>query len=221
MVPANALASLLLLLAALTQPVAGPTSLTLWPGYIIELPPGHCVALDRRVDFDLVYFHDRHTPKGPVLVGIYAGHNPENLACPKPDTRQWDANGLVYKSARSAGGAPSSSSRIRTNLRGDSSTSGSARPQRITRGSPRPWWRRSTEPLFPPIAPITFQPASDVASRRARRCGLFELPRALNSHGAIHEIPARWRAKWCDHAKRSRLDASARSCRRAIPLRRR
>jgi hypothetical protein len=44
---------------------------------------------------------------------------------------------------------------------------------------------------------------------------------ALNSHGAVHEIPARWRAKRCDHAKRSRLDASARSCRRAIPLRRR
>ena len=102
MITSSALA--MLLLAAASQPAAGAATLTLWPGYTIELPRGYCVVLERRADFDLVYFHDRHAPKGPVLVGIYAGHNPEDLECPKAAKRQWNANNLNFKSARNAAG---------------------------------------------------------------------------------------------------------------------
>ena len=81
----------------------GPKTLTLWPGYTIELPAGYCVDLSRRADFDLVYFRD--PAKKPVLVGIYAGHNPERLDCAQPVTsRKWTANGFAYESARNPEG---------------------------------------------------------------------------------------------------------------------
>src|SRR5262249_53485212 len=73
-------------------------------GYTIARPAGHCVELSRRADFDIVDFHDQTAPKGPILVGIYAGHNPENLECSKPTTREWSANGLSFKSARGSDG---------------------------------------------------------------------------------------------------------------------
>src|SRR5262245_52082 len=100
----NVLAPLMLLLATANHPAAAATTLTLWPGYTIDLPPGYCVALDRRADFDLVYFHDRQLPKGPILVGIYSGHNPEDLECPKATNKEWRANGLSFKSARNKDG---------------------------------------------------------------------------------------------------------------------
>jgi hypothetical protein len=90
-------------IAASSAPViaAGPSpkTLTLWPGYTIELPAGYCVDLSRRADFDLVYFRD--PSKKPVLVGIYAGHNPERLDCAPPVTKkEWTANGFAFESAR-------------------------------------------------------------------------------------------------------------------------
>jgi hypothetical protein len=93
----------LLLSASSLALAAGPASktLTLWPGYTIELPAGYCVDLSRRADFDLVYFRD--PSRKPVLVGIYAGHNPENLECKQPVTKkQWTANGLSLESVRNA-----------------------------------------------------------------------------------------------------------------------
>jgi hypothetical protein len=92
----------ILLLATSSQPTTAPTSLALWPGYTVQLPADHCVALDRRVDFDLVYFHRSSDPKGPILLGIYSGHNPENLDCTGAK-KHWEANGLAFDSARGPG----------------------------------------------------------------------------------------------------------------------
>ena len=91
----------LLLLASPISAATAPPTVVLWPGYRVVLPAEHCIDLSRRVDFDLIYFHGVGDPDGPILVGIYAGHNPENLDCPKGDTKEWIANGLRFKSVRS------------------------------------------------------------------------------------------------------------------------
>ena len=52
----------------------------------------------------LASVREQSAPKGPNLIGLYAGHNPEELECPKAETRQWEANGLSFKSARGSDG---------------------------------------------------------------------------------------------------------------------
>ena len=96
--------ALLLLLAAAASAAEKPTTLKLWPGYSIELPAGHCVQLDRGPDFDVLYFRDEADPKGPILLGLYTGHNPEEPKCENGTTKEWNANGLAFLSVRGRDG---------------------------------------------------------------------------------------------------------------------
>ena len=93
-----------LLLAAGAPTNLPPATLTLWPGYTIGLPAGHCVELSRGPDFDVLYFRDQKSPKRPILAGVYAGHNPKELECANAKTRDWSADGLSFKSARGSEG---------------------------------------------------------------------------------------------------------------------
>jgi len=100
----SVLAAILLLATHVVRAAPDATTLTLWPGYTVALPAGHCVELSRGPDFDVLYFRDRSAPKGPILVGLYAGHNPKELECAKPTSRQWTANGVSFKSVRGSDG---------------------------------------------------------------------------------------------------------------------
>jgi len=92
----------LCLAASGPTPAAGPapTTLTLWPGYTINLPAGYCVTVSMGPDFRTLYFRDPAAPKSPILVGLYAGHNPREPECDKPKVREWTAEGLAFKSVR-------------------------------------------------------------------------------------------------------------------------
>ena len=101
---ALALAPAILLFAAVLRTSPESTLLTLWPGYTIALPATYCVELSRGPDFDVLYFRDSNVPKRPILVGVYAGHNPREFECSKAATRTWSNNGLSFKSARGSEG---------------------------------------------------------------------------------------------------------------------
>jgi hypothetical protein len=92
------------LAASATRAAEIPTVLKLWPGYSIELPAGHCVQIDRGPDFDVLYFRGGATEKDPVLIGLYTGFAPREPECPKPVTKEWDANDLSFKSVRGGDG---------------------------------------------------------------------------------------------------------------------
>jgi len=104
MIGLNRLGNAALIAVTLAGGAPAPTTLILWPGYTIELPANHCVSLSRGPDFDTLSFRDRSVPKAPPLAGLYAGHNPEELKCAEPTSREWDANGLHFKSVRGSDG---------------------------------------------------------------------------------------------------------------------
>lgn len=104
MVSTTLATAVLILWTGALRAAPSAATVTLWPGYTIELPAGHCVELSRRVDFDVIYIRDPSAPKTPVLVGVYAGHNPENLDCANATVRQSSANGLSVRSARAPDG---------------------------------------------------------------------------------------------------------------------
>jgi len=84
--------------------LAAATTLKLWPGYTIDLPPGHCVNLSRGPDFDTLSFRAIDPPSSPFLIGLYAGHNPEEPKCPKPAKKTWGDNDLSFTSVRGGDG---------------------------------------------------------------------------------------------------------------------
>ncbi len=98
------LAGILFLAASALRAAPEPTILTIWPGYTVGLPAGHCVQVSRGPDFSVLYFRDQRAPKSPILVGVYTGHNPRDPECAKSTARQWTANGLSFKSVRNADG---------------------------------------------------------------------------------------------------------------------
>lgn len=104
MVKRKVLPPLLLLFAPALRAAPDPTILTIWPGYTVGLPAGHCVQVSRGPDFTVLYFRDERAPKSPILVGVYTGHNPRDPECAKSTARQWTANGLSFKSVRNAEG---------------------------------------------------------------------------------------------------------------------
>jgi hypothetical protein len=91
--------------AAALVAAPAPKSLTIWPGYVLELPPGYCADLSKGPDFDVLYVWERGTSKDQVLAGIYAGFAPNfEPKCAKPTTRTWNADGLSYKSVQGTNG---------------------------------------------------------------------------------------------------------------------
>lgn len=82
-----------------------PQAFVLWPGYVVELPAGHCVTRQNGPDFHVLYVKDRQSPKHAILAGIYCGFAPGfHPDCVKPASRAWKANGLSFQSVRSADG---------------------------------------------------------------------------------------------------------------------
>jgi hypothetical protein len=100
----NVFGLVLLLSAPILGAAPDPTILTLWPGYTVALPAGHCVEVSRGPDFKVLYFRDQSAPKHPILVGLYAGHNPREPECGKSTARQWTANDLSFRSERGSDG---------------------------------------------------------------------------------------------------------------------
>jgi len=95
----------LLFLLAFSPPMAAapPSPLLIWPGYLLELPPGYCVGLSKGADFDV--YSVRSASEAPVLAGVYAGYAPSfHPDCEKPTSRTWNANGLSFESVRGTGG---------------------------------------------------------------------------------------------------------------------
>jgi len=96
-------AALLVWLALPSLAAAAPHPLLIWPGYLIELPPGYCVGLSKGADFDV--YSVRSASEAPVLAGVYAGYAPSfQPDCEKPTSRTWTANGLSFESVRGTGG---------------------------------------------------------------------------------------------------------------------
>ena len=157
----NIVTAVLILCAGALRAAPSPTTLTLWPGYIIELPAGHCVELSRGPDFDVLYFRDQGAPNAPILAGIYAGHNAKELECAKATARQWNANGLAFKSVRASDGVPSSSSETARRHREGFSTSGSGLLPRIIRRGRKASWPRFGKRRCRCLAPTTSRPASE------------------------------------------------------------
>lgn len=96
----------LLLLPAVVVAAAGPAKpLVIWPGYILALPPEHCVELSKGPDFDVLYVRARQASKDAILAGVYAGFAPSfEPECVKPTRRSWNANGLSFESVRGGDG---------------------------------------------------------------------------------------------------------------------
>jgi hypothetical protein len=98
------IAAQLLLTSALLS-ADKPKSLIVWPGYILDLPPNHCVEMSNGPDFHVLYLHDQQSPKHVILTGVCAGFAPNfEPDCAKPAKRTWTANGLTFESVRSADG---------------------------------------------------------------------------------------------------------------------
>ncbi|HEV8269333.1 MAG TPA: hypothetical protein VGR00_13900, partial [Thermoanaerobaculia bacterium] len=91
-----------LLLASLLVAADKVDSLVIWPGYVVGVPPGHCVAQQNGPDFHVLYFRDQ-SPQHVNLVGVYAGHHPDfKPECKSPKSRKWTADGLAFESVRGA-----------------------------------------------------------------------------------------------------------------------
>jgi hypothetical protein len=103
--PALGAAVAALLLPAGLAAAPPPKPLVIWPGYVFELPPDHCIDLSKGPDFDLLYVRARRSSREAVLTGIYAGFAPSfEPECGKPTRRSWKANGLSFESVRGAEG---------------------------------------------------------------------------------------------------------------------
>ena len=94
-----------LLLAAALGATEHPTSVAVWPGYMVELPAGHCAELTKGPDFDVMRVRDRRAAADAFLVGIYAGFAPNfEPECARPTKRKWTSNRLAFESVRGLGG---------------------------------------------------------------------------------------------------------------------
>ncbi|HYR46938.1 MAG TPA: hypothetical protein VER78_08025 [Thermoanaerobaculia bacterium] len=56
-----------LMLSAVLVSADKPQSLVVWPGYILELPPDHCVETKYGPDFHNLYLRDRKSAQQEML----------------------------------------------------------------------------------------------------------------------------------------------------------
>lgn len=92
------------LLSTVLASAEKPRSLVVWPGYMFELPPSHCIETRNGPDFHVLYLRDRQSSTHIILAGIYLGFAPSfNPDCAKPVTKTWSAHGLSFKSVRADG----------------------------------------------------------------------------------------------------------------------
>ena len=93
----------LTLAASLSGASHFPTSVLVWPGYLLDLPAGYCADLSKGPDFDVLSIRQAGAADTQALAGIYAGFAPNfKPNCTKASTREWKSNGLSFKSVRGA-----------------------------------------------------------------------------------------------------------------------
>jgi hypothetical protein len=94
-----------LLAAAPAVSAAEAQKITVWPGYVLELPADHCVSVTKGPDFDVYYVREQGAPPERVLLAVYAGYHPDfEPECERPTTRSWTASGLSFESVTGSGG---------------------------------------------------------------------------------------------------------------------
>ena len=81
-----------------------PKSLVVWPGYVFDVPPNHCIETRNGPDFHVLYVRDQQSSTHVILAGIYLGFAPSfKPDCAKPVAKSWRANSLSFKSVRGDG----------------------------------------------------------------------------------------------------------------------